>query len=158
MKHTFTVKLPGDLPDKSGCVYPPDVLKKAVDDAQDKVKARRLIGEIDPPGDGRSRISRASHVVTDLRIEKDGSVKADLEFLDTEAGRLARHAVMTGMPLSVGMRATGTVVGNVVENMNLLGVDFDFDAVGCYPPSVVDQLAWLADKEDDEDLETNTGE
>lgn len=156
MSGPFEVKV--NFPGINRFVYPPDVLKQAVDDAQDKIKSRRLIGEIDPPGDGRVRIGRASHIVTDLRIEKDGSMMASLEFLDTEAGRLALHAVKMGVPLNMVTRATGTVEGNVVKDMRLIGVDIDSESFGGYPPSAVDQLAWLADKEDDEDLATSTGE
>lgn len=141
-----------DLPvNKVGRIYPLDVLRKAIEDAQPRIKAGRMIGEINPPGDGRSRISHASHIVRDMRVESDGSVVASVEFVDSPAGRTALEMVTQGLPMSGALRGTGAVTNGVVGNMTLSGVDITlFEPES--PPSAVDQLADIV-AEDEEDEE-----
>ena len=113
-------------PNKNGRVYSPSVLKKAVADAQERVKAGRMIGQLESPADGVSRLSQASHVVEDLRVDARGRVKADLEILDTAAGRHLKAMFDHGVErVSGSLRGIGSVGpdGVVGPDYKLLSLD-----------------------------------
>lgn len=131
---------------KNGRIYPRDVLHKAVDDAQERVRGRRLIGEMGNPADGKSRISQASHVVTDLRVDARGRVVADLEFLDTAAGKHLKAMFDRGVgPIGGSLRGVGSVDANGV-----VGPDYKLTGVDVLPgfpeeePDAVTQLGDVA--------------
>jgi hypothetical protein len=145
VKKSFIVS----LPNANGRVYPEDVLRKAVAKAQEKVKHRRMLGAIEPPADGKTRLAHVSHVVTDLKVDENGEVLADLEFLDTEAGKLVVDSLLVGVPMHVNMRALGTPNSRgVIEDLELLAVDIQ-SGLAPREPDVVDKLAKLVEEEDD---------
>jgi hypothetical protein len=134
---------------RNGRVYPDDVMRRAIEDAQERVKAGRMIGQVGNTGaDGKVHLNRASHVVRELKMHRDGTVIAKLEFVDSPAGRDALAMLKADLPVS------GTMVGRgsrdehgVVQEMKLGSVDVVFDAFQ-WPRSAVDQLADLADEDD----------
>jgi len=140
-----------DLPvNKNGRVYPPDVLRKMVEDSQEKIAAGRMIGEIEPPG-GRLRISHASHIVRDMRVESDGSIVATVEFADTPAGRIAQEMMKQGLPMAGTLRGRGAVDKNkVVGGVTLDGVDITMFEPE-FPRSAVDQMGDLVREDEGED-------
>ena len=137
------------IPNSNSRVYPPDVLRKAIANAQDKIAKRQLIGQIDPPNDGRSRLSHASHVVTALRLDDDNVIRGDVEFSDTEAGKLAQNMLLVDYPMHMTLRGIGSVGSNGVigDDYKLIGVDI---AHGPAPrePDVIDKLAEIVEEED----------
>lgn len=138
-------------PNRNGRYYSPEVLKKAVEDAQPRIKARQMLGEIDPPGDARTRMRDVSHVVTALRVDDNGCLIGDLEILDTPAGKMLRDLMTAGAPMHVTTRGLGSVSGNKVgKDFKLLGISMSPGV----PPweSVVDKLGRLTDEpEENED-------
>jgi hypothetical protein len=143
MKNTFRVT----LPNANKTVYPTDVLRKMVADAQEKIRQRRLIGQIEPPNDGKTHMQFASHVVTDMRVDERGDVIADLEFLDTGAGKIVVANLEAGSPMHVIMRASGCVTRGVVDDMDIIGLDI---APGLAPrEDAIELLAKLAEEDED---------
>ncbi len=108
----------------NGRYYPPDVLRKAVEDMQERVKAGRVFGQIDPPGDGRTKMGSASHVIESVRVDGTGAVIGKVRFLDTPEGKLAFDMVKRKIPIGGTLRGTGTVSPDgVVSNYKLDSVD-----------------------------------
>jgi hypothetical protein len=139
-------------PNKNGRYYPPDVLKRAIEDAQPRIKAGRMIGQIDPPGDRRPSIRHASHRVDDVRVEEDGSVSADLTILDTPAGELLKQGLLVGYPCGLSTSGRGEVDENgIVRDFKLLSVDLVPGPGPLKEPSAVDKLAALLEEDDDDD-------
>lgn len=81
----------------NGNVFPAEVLKKAVEEAQEKVHSGLWFG-----GDGRYPVTMtdASHIVRELTF-KNGTVEATIETLPTESGKLL--ATMLQLPSSDGI-------------------------------------------------------
>jgi hypothetical protein len=139
-------------PNANGRVYLPEVLKKAVEKVRPRMEARSFFGELEPPGDGKTRMSHVSHIVTDMRVTDDGQIVGDLEVLDTEAGKMLKQMLLGGAEMHATIKGTGTVDANgVVRDYKLLGVPF---VTGPKPwESVVDKLGKLAEtpQEDEDD-------
>ena len=109
----------------SRAIYPPDVLRKMIEQAQPSIDARRMIGQLDSPSDGKSRLSQASHIVTNLRIDERGCVKADVEFIDTPTGKVSKEMLKMGAPMHGALRGVGTrgPDGKLVVEGRLTAVD-----------------------------------
>jgi hypothetical protein len=76
----------------------------------DKIKQKRLLGELDHPEKFDVSLKNISHVVEDLFYDKEGRVlKIKVRLLDTPAGQIAKKLVDSGIPLSISSRAAGNV-------------------------------------------------
>lgn len=77
---------------------------------KDKIKQKRLLGELDHPKEFDVSLKNISHVIEDLEYDKDGRVlKIKVKLLDTPAGQIAKKLVDAGIPLSISSRAAGNV-------------------------------------------------
>jgi len=76
----------------------------------DKIKQKRLVGELDHPEKFDVSLRNISHVIEDLTYNKEGRVlKIKVRLLDTPAGQIAKKLVDAGIPLSISSRAAGNV-------------------------------------------------
>ena len=142
-----------DLPvNKNGRVYLPNAMRKMVADSRSKIDAGRMFGQIESPADGKTRLARASHIVRKLRINARGEIIGTMEFLDTEAGRMAMEMIKRGAPIAGTMRGVGTVDENgVVSDVTLASIDVTMAAPEFEVPSAVDQMGDLVREDDDDD-------
>lgn len=81
-----------------------------LDYLKEKIKAKRLLGELDHPEKFDISLNNVSHVVEDLEYDKNGRVlNIKVKLLDTPAGQIAKKLVDAGVPLSISSRAAGNV-------------------------------------------------
>lgn len=131
MKTLTRTILIADKPTANGNIYPEAVLRKAVEDAQERVKDRRMLGN----GDGKFPlvVAEVTHVITDLRME-GGSMVASIEFLDTPMGKLAQDTLdavgkdpgMVGARVLLTPTGKGTTEAGVVKAYELESVTVEW--------------------------------
>ena len=81
-----------------------------LDYLKDKIKQKRLVGELDHPEKFDISLNNVSHVVEDLMYNKEGRIlEIKVRLLDTPAGQIAKRLVDAGVPLSISSRAAGNV-------------------------------------------------
>lgn len=81
-----------------------------LDYLKDKIKQKRLVGELDHPEKFDISLANVSHVIEDLEYNKDGRIlNIKVRLLDTPAGLIAKSLVDAGVPLSISSRAAGNV-------------------------------------------------
>lgn len=81
-----------------------------LDYLNDKIKQKRLVGELDHPEKFDVSLKNISHIIEDLQYDKSGRVlKIKVKLLDTPAGQIAKKLVDAGIPLSISSRAAGNV-------------------------------------------------
>lgn len=95
----------------NGRVYPLPLWQKLMsdEDVNDRIKARRMLGELDHPSSGATALSRVSHVVTEHRLLGDSRVSGRLDILDTPMGQIAATLAKAGVQLGVSSRGDGSV-------------------------------------------------
>ena len=77
---------------------------------KDKIKQKRLVGELDHPEKFDVSLKNISHLITDLNHDKSNrTLKIKVKLLDTPAGDIAKKLVDCGIPLSISSRAAGQV-------------------------------------------------
>ena len=81
-----------------------------LDYLKDKIKQKRLVGELDHPEKFDISLNNVSHTIEDLTHDKDGrTLVIKVRLLDTPAGQIAKKLVDAGVPLSISSRAAGNV-------------------------------------------------
>lgn len=81
-----------------------------LDYLKDKIKQKRLVGELDHPEKFDISLNNVSHTIEDLTHDKEGrTIGIKVRLLDTPAGQIAKRLVDAGVPLSISSRAAGNV-------------------------------------------------
>ena len=84
-----------------------------LDYLKDKIKQRRLVGELDHPEKFDVSLKNISHIIEKLDYDKSNrQLKIKVRLLDTPAGKIAKNLVDAGVPLSISSRAAGSVGGD----------------------------------------------
>ncbi len=78
-----------------------------------KIKSKRLMGELDHPEKFDVSLQKVSHVIENLEYDKSSRcLKGKVRLLNTDAGTTAKRLVEAGIPLSISSRAAGVVGPN----------------------------------------------
>ena len=97
-------------PTANGRLYSRPIIESNIKKLQEAMSNRRLFGELDHPSDGKTSLKRVSHIITDLRIEDDGTVSGTMEPLPTPMGNVLKALAEAGCELGVSSRGMGSVV------------------------------------------------
>lgn len=122
-----------DEPTRNKRVYPKNLWVRELGRLGESVERRRAYGELDHPGDGKTKLARVSHVITSLQLREDGEVYGEAEILDTPNGKTLKALLKAGCEVGVSSRGFGSTKprgdGNeeVLEDFVLKTFDFVAD-------------------------------
>jgi len=130
-----------DIPTANKRMYPRRIIERELSRLMKDAKERRLYGELDHPGDGKTKLSRSSHLITNLSLQEDGSVVGMAEILSTRNGKELQAIRNDGGQVGISSRGFGSVKTNnegidvVQDDFTLMTYDFVADpaAGGSYP-------------------------
>jgi hypothetical protein len=128
-------------------LYPKMLWEREIGRLTPGFSERRVFGELDHPDDGKTKLSRVSHIVTNLNI-KDGIVVGEAEILPTARGKDLAALLRSGCRVGVSSRGYGSTKPNaqgddvVQEDYRLLTFDFVADPADrtAYPDLVSESL------------------
>jgi hypothetical protein len=112
-----------DVPTQNGRTYPRGVYEREVRKLQESVVSRRAFGELDHPDDGKTKLSRVSHVITKLEIDKNGVVIGEAEILNTPNGQTLKAILDAGAEVGVSSRGFGSTK-QLADGSQVVGEDF----------------------------------
>lgn len=98
-----------DTPNGNGRLYPSALWERILNDRsfQERVKTRAMIGVVEHPADGQTRLLEASHVVT--RLWREGNViMGEAIVFNTPAGNVVQNLLRAGCPVGISSRGRGT--------------------------------------------------
>jgi hypothetical protein len=102
-----------DQKNKNNRIYTEAEYVPQIEALQAKIKASKLLGELDHPAQFDISLKNVSHVIEDLTYDKESKqVRGRIKLLDTDAGRQAKALVDAGVPLQISSRAAGAVEAN----------------------------------------------
>jgi predicted nuclease with TOPRIM domain len=124
-----------DTPTENNRVYSRALMEREIRKLQEKIKNRSLLGELDHPDDGKPRLSRVSHLITELYLGDDNIIRGKAEILDTDNGRNLRAIAEAGVKIGVSLRGYGSTrmennVEIVEDDFELLTFDFVVEPAG----------------------------
>jgi hypothetical protein len=113
---------------QNGRIYPRDILEEKLEDYKVLVKERRAVGELDHTDLPVVELKNASHVMTDIWMEPDGTVRGKLEVLETPMGQILASLIKSNIKVGISSRALGSVNsdhrGDIVQD-DLFFICFD---------------------------------
>ena len=112
-----------DVPTQNGRTYPRGVYEREIKKLQESVGSRRAFGELDHPDDGKTKLSRVSHLITKLSVDKNGVVVGEAEILDTPNGRTLKAILDSGAEVGVSSRGFGSTRA-MPDGSSMVGEDF----------------------------------
>jgi hypothetical protein len=102
-----------DQKNRNNRIYTEAEYVPQIEALQAKIKASKLLGELDHPAQFDISLKNVSHVIEDLTYDKETKeVRGRIKLLDTDAGRQAKALVDAGVPLQISSRAAGVVEAN----------------------------------------------
>jgi len=118
-----------DIQNGNGRIYPQNILMREVKTYQKLVKEHRALGELDHPEDSVINLKNASHMVTNLWIEKT-KVMGTVKVLNTPSGQILRSLVQDNCQLGISSRGLGSVHenmdGSIIVEDDFQLICFDF--------------------------------
>lgn len=95
---------------KNNRIYEEQEVMPHIKELQEKVKTKKLLGELDHPKDFDISLSNVSHVIEDLSYDSASKqVRGRIRLLNTSKGKEAKALIEDGIPLHISSRAAGTV-------------------------------------------------
>jgi hypothetical protein len=113
-------------------LYKEDLWRREIGRMNEGMSDRRVYGELDHPSDGRTKLQRVSHLMTNLRIE-GSQVIGEAEIMDTPNGRILKAILAGGGKVGVSSRGYGSTktladgTEEVQEDFQLHTFDFVAD-------------------------------
>lgn len=113
-------------------VYSRPLMEREIGRISPDFPKRQVYGELDHPDDGRTRLQRVSHIITNLRL-KDGKVVGEAELIPTSKGKDLIELFKAKCRVGVSSRGYGTTKPNdkgedvVQEDYKLVTFDFVAD-------------------------------
>lgn len=114
----------GNKKTANGRLYKTSLWETVIRKNEKKITERKVTGELDHPDDGKMKLQRVSHLITDLKLE-NGMVVGELEVLNTQRGRDLRALIEGGVTVGVSSRGLGSVSEDKDGTM-VVGDDFEF--------------------------------
>ncbi len=112
----------GGKPNSNGRIYESEILRHAVEEIQEDLKARRVLGEFDHPPDAKIHLDRVSHLLTKLWMEGN-EVLGELEILErTTHGAQLKALVESGVNIGISSRGVGDMEATMVEGQEFYKV------------------------------------
>ena len=102
-----------DQKNRNNRIYTEAEYVPQIEALQAKIKASKLLGELDHPAQFDISLKNVSHIIEELTYDKESKeVRGRIKLLDTDAGRQAKALVDAGVPLQISSRAAGVVETN----------------------------------------------
>jgi len=134
-------------PTQNKRLYGPSAWTPNILRMEDAMRDRKVHGELDHPDDGKTKLARTSHFVTNLKLQEDGVLIGEAEILDTPAGKTLKAIIQAGGMCGVSSRGWGSTTPTdkgyeIVEDYNLVTFDFVADPAdsSAYPSPVFEGL------------------
>ncbi len=118
-----------NVPTANKRLYSNAIWEKSLKSVKETMDRRALYGELDHPEDGKTKLKRVSHIITELKF--DGSlVYGEAEIMDTPNGKILQEIAGSGAAVGVSSRGMGSVSrdrnGNEVVQDDYNFITFDF--------------------------------
>ena len=128
-------------------IYPREIMEREVKIFNESLGGRGVLGELDHPEDGKTKLVRSSHVIEKLSINEDGKIIGRARIIPTDMGRNLLALYESGAPVGISSRGYGSTM-TTDEGVDIVQPDFElktFDFVedpsaGVYPELVTESV------------------
>lgn len=139
-----------DEPNKNGRMYPLRIMEKEVKRYQELINEKRSLGELGHPPTPTVNLPQVSHLITELRIDKNNAVYGKAKILETPMGRIVENFIREGVGFGVSSRGLGSLkekngVNEVQDDFLLATVDIvsDPSAPNAFVQGIMENAEWI---------------
>jgi len=129
-----------DSKNRNGRIYPKAVWENNLKESSpfmEKLKNKAVLGELEHPQDGETKLSRVSHQFLDAKLQEDGTVWAAGRVLNTPAGRILSELFAAEYPVKASSRGQGTSETDDKKKAEVVQDDYELETWDfVYRPSV----------------------
>jgi hypothetical protein len=120
--------LEADVKNKNKRIYPKPIIEREVNKfIEEKISQRRALGELKHPDSIEVDPERASHLIEDLKMEKNIAYGKAV-VLDTPMGKIVKSLIDEKVKLGVSSRGVGTLKESIVQpDYKLVTIDIVTD-------------------------------
>jgi len=113
-----------DKPTANNRVYPRSVMEREIARLQPRIKQGSVLGAVDHPGDGKSRVREAGCIMRGLWMENNGEVHGKFEVVEeADAGRNLAAFLRRGAAIGMSSRGMGSTASGP-KGWDMVGEDF----------------------------------
>lgn len=122
-----------DVPTANRRVYPRALWERELKRLENDINERKVYGELDHPGDGKTKLSRASHILSEAYVDPNGAIIGKAEVMETAQGKQLKAIVEAGGVVGVSSRGYGSTkktedgYEEVQDDYTLMTFDFVAD-------------------------------
>jgi hypothetical protein len=100
-----------ETPNANGRTYTRPLWEKILssDKVKDALGARRMLGLLEHPENGKTDPTKASHIVTSLSLNENNEIIGRAEILNTPNGLILQELFRAGCQMGISSRGTGTL-------------------------------------------------
>ena len=139
-----------DEPNKNGRIYPKGIMEKEVSRYQELINKKRSLGELGHPPTPTVNLDKVSHLITELKVDQNGSVFGKAKILGTPMGKIAENFITEGVRLGVSSRGVGSLkekdgINEVQDDFQLSTVDIvsDPSAPNAFVKGIMENAEWF---------------
>ena len=125
-------------------------MEKEVGRYQELINEKRSLGELGHPPNPTVNLDKVSHLITELKVNHDGSVYGKAKILSTPMGKIAENFITEGVRLGVSSRGVGSLkekdgINEVQDDFQLATVDIvsDPSAPGAFVNGIMENAEWF---------------
>lgn len=152
----------GDFPTENKRIYGQHLWEREVSRLGPDIQENKVFGELDHPSDGKTKLSRTSHLISSLEI-KDGRVIGAATVMPTEQGKTLLAILNAGGKVGISSRGFGSTApdgkGNEVvgEDYRLMTFDFVADPANrtSYPDFATESISMSKAPSEERSLKEN---
>lgn len=138
--------LESDVKNGNGRIYPKPVIEKEVSRLNSsKIPQNRFLGELNHPDHIEVNLERVSHLIKELKMEKNIAVGKSL-VLDTPCGKIVQSLIEGGVKLGISSRGVGTLKESIVQSdfaLHAIDVVSDPSGPSCFMDAVMEGKEWV---------------
>lgn len=139
-----------DEPNKNGRLYPLSIMQKEVERYQEQIREKRSLGELGHPPNPTVNLHQVSHLITELRVDKNNTVYGKAKILETPMGKIAQNLLQEGVGFGVSSRGLGSLkekngINEVQDDFLLATVDIvsDPSAPNAFVKGIMENAEWI---------------
>ena len=135
---------------RNGRSYPIAIVEREVKLYQPLIEQKRSISELGHPDTPNINLDRVSHLITSLKLNKQGIAEGKAKILGTPMGLIAKNLLDEGVKLGVSTRGVGSL--KMVEGVNVVQEDYKMTAIdivsdpsgpGCFVQGIMENADWV---------------
>lgn len=112
-----------DKPTSNGRIYSRPLMMREFKRLENKISQGKVLGELDHPDDGKTKLQRAAVLIQSLGLNENGEVVGRMTVMDTPMGKTLKAIVDAGGQIGVSSRGYGSVQTNE-DGYNVVQDDF----------------------------------